>query len=58
MQISTLLSIKTGGCGENCFYCPQSDRYKTNIKREPLLGLDEVLDTAKRLSKLVLVGFA
>jgi len=42
VQISTLLSIKTGGCPEDCKYCPQSLRYETGLGREPLLALDEV----------------
>jgi hypothetical protein len=36
VQISTLLSIKTGGCPEDCAYCPQSVRYETGLAREPL----------------------
>ncbi|PPE03939.1 biotin synthase BioB [Holospora curviuscula] len=48
MQISTLLSIKTGGCPENCAYCPQSARYKTGIKSSPLMALDEVVTAAKQ----------
>ena len=48
VQISTLLSIKTGGCPENCSYCPQSAHYKTNVKKEPLMDLDEVVEAAKR----------
>ncbi len=47
VQKSTLLSIKTGGCSEDCSYCPQSSRYQTGLEREPLLGLDEVLDKAR-----------
>ncbi len=48
VQISTLLSIKTGGCPENCSYCPQSAHYKTGLKKEPLMKLDEVIAAAKR----------
>ncbi|ADE13944.1 biotin synthase [Nitrosococcus halophilus Nc 4] len=47
VQVSTLLSIKTGGCPEDCAYCPQSARYSTPVKAEPLLPLDEVLATAR-----------
>ncbi|XP_018911539.1 LOW QUALITY PROTEIN: biotin synthase [Bemisia tabaci] len=47
MQISTLLSIKTGACPENCSYCPQSAYYKTEIKKEPLMDLAEVVAAAK-----------
>ena len=48
IQISTLLSIKTGGCPENCSYCPQSARYQTGLKKEPLMALDDVLMAAKK----------
>lgn len=48
VQISTLLSIKTGSCPENCSYCPQSAYYQTGLKKEPLMGLQEVLRAAKR----------
>jgi biotin synthase len=42
VQLSTLLSIKTGGCPEDCAYCPQSVRYDTGLERERLLALEEV----------------
>ncbi len=42
VQLSTLLSIKTGACPEDCAYCPQSVRYDTGVGREALLPLDEV----------------
>ena len=48
VQLCTLLSIKTGGCPENCSYCPQSSHYKTGVKSERLLGLDTVLNAASR----------
>ncbi|MHA1109442.1 MAG: biotin synthase BioB [Alphaproteobacteria bacterium] len=48
VQISTLLSIKTGGCPEDCKYCPQSAHYDTGLERERLLALDEVRETAKK----------
>jgi biotin synthase len=48
VQASTLLSIKTGGCPEDCAYCPQSARYSTSVKAEPLLPLDEVIAAARR----------
>jgi biotin synthase len=48
VQISTLLSIKTGGCPENCSYCPQSARYKTGLKVEPLMGVREVEEAAQK----------
>jgi biotin synthase len=47
VQLSTLLSIKTGGCPEDCAYCPQAVRYHTGILNEPLLSLDEVIAAAK-----------
>jgi len=46
VQVSTLLSIKTGACPEDCAYCPQSVRYETHVGREELLELDEVLAAA------------
>jgi len=50
VQVSTLLSIKTGACPEDCAYCPQSTHYDTGLGREKLLPLDEVLEAA-RLAK-------
>src|SRR5580692_2252995 len=47
VQVSTLLSIKTGGCPEDCAYCPQSARYDTGVKAEKLMSLDAVLNKAK-----------
>jgi biotin synthase len=47
VQISTLLSIKTGGCPEDCAYCPQSARYDTGVKAEKLMALTAVLDEAR-----------
>ena len=47
VQLSTLLSIKTGGCSEDCAYCPQSARYNTDVENEKLLALDEVISAAK-----------
>lgn len=47
VQVSTLLSIKTGACPEDCKYCPQSARYNTGIKREKLLEIEQVLKAAK-----------
>jgi biotin synthase len=46
VQISTLLSIKTGGCPEDCAYCPQSAKYDTGVKAEKLMSLDAVLEEA------------
>src|SRR5258706_4060684 len=50
VQLSTLLSIKTGGCPENCGYCPQSVHFDTPVEATPLMKLDAVLDAA-RLAK-------
>ena len=47
VQISTLLSIKTGGCPENCSYCPQSAHFSTGLKAEKLLSCAEVVVKAK-----------
>jgi biotin synthase len=47
VQLSTLLSIKTGGCPEDCGYCSQSVRVATGVESQPLLPLDEILATAK-----------
>ncbi len=47
VQVSTLLSIKTGGCSEDCGYCPQAARYHTDVENEDLLQLDEVLAAAR-----------
>jgi biotin synthase len=47
VQVSTLLSIKTGKCPEDCGYCPQSVRYDTELENEPLMPLDEVIASAK-----------
>jgi biotin synthase len=48
VQLCTLLSVKTGGCPEDCSYCPQSSHYKTPIKGEAMLKVDEVLSAARR----------
>ena len=47
VQVSTLLSIKTGGCSEDCGYCPQAARYHTEVEDEPLMKLEDVLAAAK-----------
>ncbi len=47
IQISRLLSIKTGGCPEDCAYCPQSARHATGLEREKLLAVEEVIEAAK-----------
>jgi biotin synthase len=48
VQRCSLLSIKTGGCSEDCAYCAQSSHYSTGVEREELLSLDNVLTAAKR----------
>jgi biotin synthase len=47
VQLSTLLSIKTGGCPEDCAYCPQSAHHDTGVDADKLMPLDEVLDAAR-----------
>ena len=48
IQISSLLSIKTGACSEDCGYCPQSARYDTDLKPEALMPIEQVLAAAQR----------
>jgi len=48
VQLSSLLSIKTGACPEDCAYCPQSARYKTGLKKERLLPLDQIVAAAEK----------
>lgn len=48
VQVCVLLSIKTGGCPEDCAYCPQAARYQTHVEAEPLLEIDAVLAAARR----------
>ena len=47
IQLSTLISIKTGGCPEDCGYCPQAKRYHTGVAEQPLLEIDAVLAAAR-----------
>jgi len=47
VQLCTLLSIKTGGCSEDCGYCAQSARYTTGVQTERLMGVDDVMEKAK-----------
>ncbi|RUO22357.1 biotin synthase BioB [Aliidiomarina iranensis] len=51
VQVSTLLSIKTGACPEDCKYCPQSARYDTGLEKEQLMEVERVLEQAKRAAK-------
>ncbi|PJE79826.1 Biotin synthase [invertebrate metagenome] len=48
IQLSTLLSIKTGACPEDCKYCPQSGHYNTGLKKEKLMAVQKVLEAAKK----------
>src|SRR5215510_8142698 len=48
LQLSTLLSVKTGGCPEDCAYCPQSRRYHTGVEDEDVLSLSTVMESARR----------
>jgi len=48
VQISSLLSIKTGGCPEDCSYCPQAARYHTDVAVQALMSVDQVTDAAKK----------
>jgi biotin synthase len=47
IQLSTLISVKTGGCPEDCGYCPQAARYHTGVESQDMLLLDEVVSSAK-----------
>ena len=47
VQVSTLLSIKTGGCPEDCAYCPQAQRYHTGVEAQKLMDVDAVLERAR-----------
>ena len=51
IQISTLLSIKTGSCPEDCSYCPQSAHYETSVEKENLLLKEQVVEAATRAKK-------
>jgi len=51
VQISTLLSIKTGACPENCKYCPQSAHYNTGLEKESLMAIDKILESAESAKK-------
>ncbi|MEQ4923770.1 biotin synthase BioB [Proteus hauseri] len=48
IQVSTLLSIKTGACPEDCKYCAQSARYKTGLEKERLMEVQQVIESAKK----------
>lgn len=46
VQLSTLISVKTGGCPEDCGYCPQAARYHTGVENQAMLSIDEVMTAA------------
>lgn len=48
VQVCSLISIKTGGCSEDCHYCPQAARYQTNVKPTPLMTVEEILILARK----------
>lgn len=52
VQLCTLLSVKTGGCPEDCAYCPQSSHYTTDVGPEKMLDVDEVLAAARRAKEI------
>ena len=52
VQLCTLLSVKTGGCPEDCSYCPQSSKYDTNVGAEKMLDVKHVIASAKRAKEL------
>lgn len=53
IQLATLLSVKTGGCSENCAYCPQSAHYNTEVDPQSTLPIETVLEQAERDRKSV-----
>ena len=48
LQLATLLSVKTGGCAENCAYCPQSAHHETSVTAEPIMSVETVLESARQ----------
>jgi biotin synthase len=52
VQLCTLLSVKTGGCAEDCAYCPQSSKYDTNVGPEKMLDVDAVIASARRAKEI------
>ena len=52
VQLCTLLSVKTGGCAEDCAYCPQSSHYETKVGAEKMLDVDDVIASARRAKEL------
>ena len=58
VQVCTLLSIKTGGCSEDCAYCPQAARYSTGVEVHALMETDEVLSYARKAAEAGSTRFA
>ena len=52
VQLCTLLSVKTGGCPEDCSYCPQSSKHNTSVEPEKMLDVDQVLASARRAKEM------
>src|ERR1700722_14627345 len=52
VQLCTLLSVKTGGCAEDCAYCPQSSKYETNVGPERMLDVEQVIASARRAKEI------
>ena len=52
IQLCSLLSVKTGGCAEDCGYCSQSSHHSSSVKPQAMLRTEAVLDTARRAKKL------
>ena len=52
IQLATLLSVKTGGCAENCAYCPQSAHYDTTVDPATAMSVETVLESAKKAQEL------
>lgn len=57
IQVCKLVSIKTGGCPEDCSYCAQSSRYQTEVKPQALLDKETVVNIAQQAKKVALVAF-
>jgi biotin synthase len=51
VQLSQLLSVKTGGCAENCGYCSQSAHFETGLSASKLMPVDEVVEAARRATR-------
>jgi biotin synthase len=52
VQLCTLLSVKTGGCPEDCAYCPQSSKYETETNAEKMLDVEQVIASARRAKEI------